>query len=107
MTKQQHPVTPPPELRQEWQEYAPRYLDGATASVRENWLITRVAEWSYAQLEPEIQSAADRELEACLKWMDAGGFSCADIDALRAARRPSPEPPKTIEVDGFTYKLVE
>lgn len=54
------------------------------------------------------QQIADQELEACCRWLNGGSkidYDCAAL--LRAARRPSPKPPETIEVDGFTYKLVE
>jgi hypothetical protein len=54
------------------------------------------------------QQIADQELEACCEWLNGGSkidYDCAAL--LRAARRPSPKPPETIEVDGFTYKLVE
>jgi hypothetical protein len=49
------------------------------------------------------QDIADQELEACCEWTAIVGGA----DALRAARRPSPKPPETIEVDGFAYRLVK
>jgi hypothetical protein len=50
------------------------------------------------------QQIADQELEACCELLVQQGFDF--VDDLRAARRP-PCPPKTIEINGFTYKLVE
>lgn len=41
MTEQQHPITPPFELKQQWREQAPRYRDGGVG--RELWLIDRAA----------------------------------------------------------------
>jgi hypothetical protein len=76
-----HPITPPPELRQEWIDHAPRYLDGVTACVRENWLITRAAHWG-----------ADQELEACLTWFQefykTESWVRHDLERFRSARRP-------------------
>ena len=72
----QHPITPPPELIEEWWGDKPR----GTSIAR---LATQAAQWG-----------ADQELEACLKWM---GSFCATWtcgrrpeDVLRAARRPKP-----------------
>lgn len=73
-----HPITPPPELRKQWVTEWCNTADGLTYS---EFLITRAAQWGWDQREPEIQAVA--------------------------ARRPSPKPPETIEVDGFTYKLIE
>jgi hypothetical protein len=53
-----------------------------------------------------FQAGADQELEACCEWLSGCGCESYGRE-LRAARRPSPKPPETIEVDGFTYKLVE
>ena len=70
-----HPITPPPELVQQWPEQAPRCRDAGIA--RENWLVDRAAQWG-----------ADQELEACCEWLRdrPGGWS----NHLRAARRPKP-----------------
>jgi hypothetical protein len=69
-----HPITPPPELVKQWREKAPRCRDGGIA--REDWLMTRAAQWG-----------ADQELEACCKWLDGVG----DLKPqLRTARRPKP-----------------
>ena len=71
-----HPITPPPELVQQWRKSAPTARDaGAT---REVWIATQAARWG-----------ADQELEACCEYMqheDFHGFA----KELRAARRPKP-----------------
>jgi hypothetical protein len=95
--QQQHPITPPSELVRQWLEE----LYGGPVSVISPFdqrVLIAVAQWG-----------ADQELEECIDWMKRMGYWGDDgkaIPALRAARRPSPEPPETIEVDGFTYRLV-
>jgi hypothetical protein len=75
---QQHPITPPDELVQQWEE---------------DWHHSKV---KHIELEPYIaaqaaQWSADQELEACCEWLNGG--SKIDYDTarlLRAARRPKP-----------------
>jgi hypothetical protein len=71
-----HPLTPPPELVQQWAEQAPRYRDGGVG--REVWLINRA-----------YSAGADEELEALLVWLCVKGFDNLAADLL-AARRPKP-----------------
>jgi hypothetical protein len=69
----QHPITPPPELVQQW-------THGATEAglVDEEIFAARAAQWG-----------ADQELEACCEWLrDDGWRDC--LARLRAARRPKP-----------------
>jgi hypothetical protein len=93
MTKE-HPITPPPGLIK-------------------NWCASRIHEKQDVPLHVHVanqaaQWGADQELEACCEWLNGGSKIDYDTAAsLRAARRPSPKPPETIEVDGFTYKLVQ
>ena len=84
---QQHPITPPPELVQQWiGDYYGCPVSGELAGV-ETAIATRAAQWG-----------ADQELEACCtqlsdpEWYDAirnlrGPFRAAE---LRTARRPQP-----------------
>jgi hypothetical protein len=81
---QQHPITPPPELVQQWREQAPRYRDGGVG--REDWLMARAAQWG-----------ADQELEACrMEIIDGAGLFYIDETSDRVrlaediwtARRP-------------------
>ena len=61
----QHPITPPPALVQQWLKERP------------------VGEWAHGYLATQAARwGADQELEACVKWIE-------DED-LRAARRPKP-----------------
>lgn len=97
MTDQQHPITPPPELleklKAEWAALNVR-IRGELG----DYLVTRAAQWG-----------ADQELEACCEWISGWyGSGCGElINGLRIARRPTPKPPETIEVDGSTYRLVQ
>ena len=94
----QHPITPPQELVQQW---ASEFY-GATIAPGE------------ASIDIAIQAAqwgADQELEACCEWFQefykTESWVKHDLKHFRAARRPAPKPPETIEVDGFTYRLVQ
>jgi hypothetical protein len=72
----QHPITPPPELVQQW-----CHEDGDEIKTSPRWyqiVATKAARWG-----------ADQELEACCKWTDVNGWDDA-CDELRAARRPKP-----------------
>jgi hypothetical protein len=60
-----HPITPPPKLVQQW----------ASESLATQHLCTQAARWG-----------ADQELEACCEWLDDDD----DRATLRAARRPNP-----------------
>ena len=66
----QHPITPPPELVQQWINEE----DGLTAG----HIATQAARWG-----------ADQELEACCKWLDERAV-LNGATALRTARRPKP-----------------
>jgi len=75
-----HPITPPPELVQQWLNAAPPLGLG-----REKWITTEAARWG-----------ADQELEACCEWLgdapvvynDNGDLHPGSY--LRDARRPKP-----------------
>jgi hypothetical protein len=86
-------VTPPPELRCQWQSESPFRVISVE---REDYMIDRAAQWG-----------ADQELEACCEWLVRNYNYPEAGNPLRAARRPTPKPPETIEVDGFTYRFVQ
>ena len=71
----QHPITPPPELVQQWHDECHK--------VHEPFLVhiaNQAARWG-----------ADQELEACCEWLDRNNqWAKVDIDELRDARRPKP-----------------
>ena len=72
---EQHPITPPPELVQQWHTEAgnqPFHV----------YIATRAARWG-----------ADQELEACCEWIADNSLHHAESDLLkdlRTARRPKP-----------------
>jgi hypothetical protein len=86
------PLTPPPELVQQWASMSPK-----NDAVQQNWIeiATQAARWG-----------SDQELEACCEWLrEQLGEDRWEIPVcLRIARRPK-LPPETIEVDGYTYRL--
>jgi hypothetical protein len=72
-----HPITPPPELVQQWATSSPLNFDD------ENWgyelfIAHHAAQWG-----------ADQELEACCQWLDFN-HSASAARNLRDARRPKP-----------------
>ena len=67
-----NPITPPPELVQQW------FDDARNAWAEpQHHVATRAAQWG-----------ADQELEACCEWLCTGYAGIAE--QLRAARRPKP-----------------
>jgi hypothetical protein len=84
------PIAPPPELTQQWDTEG-RHQDYCTVTEH---IAARAAQWGWDQREPEIQAAADQELEACLAEINTWGaitaYGGALADDLRAARRPKP-----------------
>ena len=76
--QQQHPITPPPDLKEQWRELALR--DCQDEAVCDHWMMNRAAQWG-----------ADQELEACIAWFDRHipGYELV-ADRLREARRPKP-----------------
>ena len=65
----QHPITPPPELIEQWMQYHTTKYD----------LARHAAQWG-----------ADQELEACCEWFQSNGYHEFLPDKLRDARRPKP-----------------
>jgi len=70
-----HPITPPPELVQQWIQQS------TTTECTASQVATRAAQWG-----------ADTELEACLRLVeiDAGEDAYDFARYIRAARRPKP-----------------
>jgi hypothetical protein len=68
------------------------------------------AQWQQRFAQRAAQWGADQELEACCDaiYLHEGRPLCGGTaEWLRAARRPSHKPPDTVEIDGFTYRLVK
>ena len=66
-----HPITPSPELVEQWFDNSP--LDRGLT------LATQAAQWG-----------ADQELEACVEWLDKGLMTPYVAIRLRSDRRPKP-----------------
>lgn len=78
MTDQQHPITPSPELVEQWrQEHTTNYD-----------LARQAARWG-----------AEQELEACITWVAIESLEAAK--ELRAARRPKPPTLKEQALDAL------
>ncbi len=80
---QQHPITLPPELVQQWREapgfsaLSPCVMVTVTNTKLQD-IATQAAQWG-----------ADQELEACCEWLD-DYLLAPKSSYLRAARRPKP-----------------
>lgn len=72
---QEHPITPPEELVDQWNE---AWID---AKVKHEGLVTFIATQA-------ARWGADQELEACCHLLRQQGFDV--VDDLRATRRPKP-----------------
>jgi hypothetical protein len=66
-----HPITPPPELVEQWVD---QLLPQGSMKA-----FTVAAQW-----------CADQELEACCEWLRSNSIFAGDVEKLRAARRPKP-----------------
>jgi len=84
----QHPITPPPELVQQW---ASEWMQLQYVN-RDNYMATCAAQWG-----------ADQELDACCKWLGPlgikGGYN------LRRARRPKPPSLKEQALTALSHLL--
>jgi hypothetical protein len=76
---QQHPITPPPELVEQWAHLPADW----------NTVAFLIAQWG-----------ADQELEACCEWLDREGWS-GESRQLRDARRHKPPSLKEQALDAL------
>ena len=93
----QHPTTPPPELVHQWETTA--YDDRSIPYAHH--IARCAAQWGWWRREPEIQAAADQELEACCDWL----MYEHDRQGLRAARRPKPPSLKEQALDAHNRMM--
>jgi hypothetical protein len=90
-----HPITPPPELRQLWAQQAQRIdpLDPV--------------QWMQYVSEKAAQWGADQELEACCEWFQefykTESWVKHDLKHFRAARRPKPPSLKEQALETLKY----
>ena len=89
MTNKQHPITPPPELVEQWDGHGKSCSDAAQI------LATAAAQWG-----------ADQELEACCEyirqWFADPQYRIAE---LRNARRPKPPSLKESALNALEHIL--
>ena len=80
MTDNNHPITPPPEMVEQWLENT-RSQDciGAYPANYEQLICTQAARWG-----------ADQELEACCEWLKGTAHIGIDFELINA-RRPKPQ----------------
>ena len=93
----QHPITPPLELVQQWLEKARREIGTIEYNPMETFYYgaTQAAQWG-----------ADQELGACAKWLDRNNqWAKVDIDELRDARRPKPPSLKEQALTALSHLL--
>jgi hypothetical protein len=73
----QHPITPPPEMVQQWMQGC--YKSATKPDSYSDYIATQAAQWG-----------ADQELEACCEWL-ARNYDYPQVNhPLRTARRPKP-----------------
>ena len=72
-----HPITPPPELVEEWREEWEALPQRYPGTCQFRYVATQAAQWG-----------ADMELEACCKWLPK--LPPWSADDLRRHRRPKP-----------------
>lgn len=77
-----HPITPPPELVEQWRNL-PEYV----SQLRTMSAVTITTEKLQHIAIQAARWGADQELEACVKWI---AYHPPVPDDLRAARRPKP-----------------
>jgi hypothetical protein len=70
-----NPITPSPELVQQWQDESPE----TQIADHIQYLVTRAAQWG-----------SDQELEACCEWLQHNYPDGTQVAALWVARRPKP-----------------
>ena len=89
---QEQPITPPPELVEQWYRDW-RQLNREKLTDFPEYIATQAARWGYEQRgavnEAELQQAMDEELEACINWIIHQPWTWTSSQ-LRAARRPRP-----------------
>ena len=83
----QHPITPPPELVQQWRT-EPEYASSNQLSTMVSMTQNRLMELC----QKSAQHGADQELEECCDWLHWQNLATHAelIPSLRAARRPKP-----------------
>jgi hypothetical protein len=75
----EHPITPPPELVEQWVTEVWHEGTPARLSLSDMHITTEASQWG-----------ANQELEACCEWLYMNGYNHVISARLRDARRPEP-----------------
>ena len=86
----QHPVTPPPELVNQWADMLSSRSDHAVFSLAARWGADQQLKLDAEQIAQAYQKGADQELEACIEWLVRNYNYPEAGNPLRTARRPKP-----------------
>jgi hypothetical protein len=86
---EQPPITPPPELVQEWVYLIATCTDIEVFSAAAQWGADQQLKLDAEQIEKAYQAGADQELEACCEWTVAN-FGERHGRNLYLYRRPRP-----------------
>lgn len=101
----QHPITPPPQLVEQWRT-TPEHVNGRSKIVLVSMTTSKLQEIA----DCAARWGADQELEACCEWLHWQKLvSHVNLIAcLRAARRPKPPSLKEqalIVLDDISHRL--
>jgi hypothetical protein len=94
MTDQSSPITPPPELVQQWFKQAHESADPDNRLSYYDFIATAAAQWG-----------ADQELEACCEALHQRDCAYLLPSQLRAARRPKPPSLKESALNALEHIL--
>lgn len=83
---EQHRITPPPELVQQW-------ASAQNYTIAPAWILNEIA-------QKAAQWGSDQELEACCEWLFTEDYDVAPV-RLRAARRPKSPSLKQQALEGL------
>jgi hypothetical protein len=102
--KTEHPITPPPELVQQWLN-APRYTKTPKDGT---FVVQKCHSLSESEVIALVENAArwgaDTELEACCEY-EATVYSTDCADGLRRHRRPEPPSLKGKALDELQFSF--
>ena len=103
----QHPITPPPELQEQWWKQEWLSVRPSSTSFHE-WMLAKSAQWGYDQRgevnEAKLQKARDEELEACYGWLVLNCYGEA-ASRLRDARRQKPPSLKERALNALSHLI--
>ena len=83
----QHPITPPDELKKQWMGLALSWQE--TLNIAARWGADQQLKLDAEQIAHAYQAGADQELEACCVLMDEWGLDGEDLMQCRRPKLPS------------------